>query len=68
MKFKIQIECDNAAFDDCAPVEVARILRELAARMEGHGTLPDVLRAFDINGNHVGGAITTGKRKVRRNA
>jgi hypothetical protein len=65
MKFKLHLDCGNAAFDDGAngTAETARILRELAGRIEGHGTFADVLRIYDINGNHVGEAVTTGKRK-----
>lgn len=58
MKFTLEIECDNAAFDDDATVEIARILRKLAKEMTGgaeyfesHWTLRDV------NGNRVGQAV-----------
>lgn len=68
MHFKLSIDCGNAAFADHAPGEVARILRELAARMEPHATLPDVLRMFDVNGNYVGEAVTTGRRTAKRGA
>lgn len=68
MKFRLSIDCGNAAFEDHAPGEVARILRELAARMEHHASLPDVLHMFDVNGNHVGEAVTTGRRPMKRRA
>lgn len=53
--FKLEIETGNAAFDDDAGPELARILRELADRLSpglpsGEGGAP--LR--DINGNKVG--------------
>lgn len=54
MKFNVQIECDNAAFEDSGmEQEVSRILRDLAAvlpRITGDhcGSL------FDHNGNKVG--------------
>jgi len=52
--YTIRIECDNAAFDDDPSVEVVRILRRLADRLEING-LEDV-RLMDFNGNHVGDA------------
>lgn len=60
--FKLEIDTGNAAFDndgegDCHG-EVARILRDLADKIEGghgHGNL------HDINGNRVGNfTLTTG--------
>lgn len=51
MKFTLEIACDNAAFEDDATEEIARILRELADDLDaGHSTA--VLR--DANGNRVG--------------
>jgi len=56
MKLKIEIEMNNAAFDDNASIEAARILRALAIRIEGHPHFSpghdQCLR--DINGNEVG--------------
>lgn len=56
MKFKLEINCDNAAFGDDATErysEIARILKVVAQDMEdGHSAV--VLR--DINGNKVGTA------------
>lgn len=52
MKFKIEIKCDNAAFGDEPAYEVARILWELAKRIERDGDLAYPLH--DINGNRVG--------------
>lgn len=46
----IEIETDNAAFDDPRP-ELARILRELAAKLEA-GRSPTTVR--DVNGNLCG--------------
>lgn len=55
MKLTISIDCDNAAFEDSGPEnELARILRDLAARLERDGMNPVTLR--DINGNTVGAA------------
>ena len=57
MKFELKIECDNAAFDPDHGQEVARILRDAAAKLE-QGYTPArsegglVLR--DFNGNKVG--------------
>jgi hypothetical protein len=51
MKFALQLECDNAAFEECLRVEVARILRNAADRIE---QLPVSGKLYDINGNSVG--------------
>lgn len=52
MKVKIEIKCDNAAFEDAPEHEVARILREAAQRIEGGGL--SCFPLFDYNGNKVG--------------
>jgi hypothetical protein len=51
----IKIDTDNAAFelDGNYTAEVARILRELAARVEA-GTNGYAISILDINGNKVG--------------
>ena len=56
MKFKLTITMDNAAFEDANNgYEVARILRELANRIEGMElTRGDSLSLRDSNGNTVG--------------
>ena len=54
MKFKLEIDCDNAAFEDDAAREVRRILLRLcnqAFHQEG-----GKLNLLDINGNSVGKA------------
>lgn len=55
MKFHLLIECDNAAFaDDCAG-EVARVLRDAAARVaDGQADDFEPVRLRDVNGNRVG--------------
>jgi len=60
MKFKIEIDCGNAAFGDDengadAGPEVARILAGLAHVIQTRGYLQDILLR-DINGNKVGTA------------
>lgn len=58
MAFKLTIETDNAAFADAdGPQELARILRELADKIDETNwlTIPDAGRVHDINGNTVGG-------------
>ncbi len=52
MKAKIEIEMSNAAFEEAPASELARILRELANRVEGDGDELGLIR--DINGNTVG--------------
>lgn len=65
MNYRIEINCGNAAFDEQGPhVEISRILRALARRIEAEGTGENMegrrglethtLR--DINGNRVGTA------------
>jgi hypothetical protein len=52
--FTLEIDTSNSAFDDggSACFEVARILRELAARLEH--VKPDYGNLRDANGNKVG--------------
>jgi hypothetical protein len=55
MKYTIEIDTSNAAFDDAPMHEVARILRELADYLEETDNATDQpLR--DVNGNRVGRA------------
>jgi len=51
VKVKIEINCDNAAFES-PELEVGRILRELADRVEVNGL--DEVPLRDYNGNRVG--------------
>lgn len=56
MKVRIEIKCDNAAFEDAPENELARILNRLAEDLKG---APDIQWAHgwkprDINGNTVG--------------
>jgi len=54
MKATISIEMDNAAFDPHG-AELARILRELADRVEGRATADgQSYNLRDANGNRVG--------------
>ena len=57
-KFKLSAICANAAFSESPAMETARILRDLADRIEAEhcGRLPDEYRLRDINGNVVGDA------------
>lgn len=47
----ITIDTGNQAFDDTPGIEVARMLRELATKLEA-GNVPETLK--DINGNTCG--------------
>jgi len=68
MKFNVEITCDNDAFEpsdvEC-DAEVARILRELAEKIDGGGNwtidAPVSRPLRDINGNYVGFASYSGK-------
>lgn len=51
MLFKLEITCDNSAFDDCTMIEIARLL-EYAARSVRDDI--DYRILYDINGNQVG--------------
>ena len=52
MKYQIEIETDNAAFNDYQEQEVARILKDLAGKAEAGYSLNIPL--YDLNGNKVG--------------
>ena len=52
MKYQIEIETDNTAFDDYPNLEVARILKDLAGKAEAGYSLNIPL--YDLNGNKVG--------------
>ena len=56
MNITIKINCDNAAFEDYASLEVARILLDLANRVEDRPNFSPgtSLPVRDINGNVVG--------------
>lgn len=49
--FQLKIHNSGAAFDDAPEYEVARILRELADKVEAGRTSG---RVFDLNGNACG--------------
>ncbi len=53
MKFTLEFDCDNAAFDDQPEVETARILRKVADGIES-GAIEDRHVIRDINGNNIG--------------
>jgi len=56
MKVLIKIECSNSEFEDNASYGVARILKSLAKRIEGHPNFSEGHEQplTDINGNEVG--------------
>ncbi len=62
MKLALEITCDNAAFENFAGLEVARILGELATTIgaeDGRGavfSIGDEWLLRDVNGNQVGRA------------
>lgn len=53
MEATLTIRMDNAAFDDDLG-ELARILHELADKVEGGVHVGDSFKARDLNGNTVG--------------
>jgi hypothetical protein len=54
MLFKLQIETGNAAFQDNPGQEIARILREVADQIEGHGPRTSLCPAWFNNGQEQG--------------
>lgn len=52
MRFRLNVESENAAMVDDAAGEVARMLREVATRVEDGAEAGALL---DSNGNRVGG-------------
>lgn len=55
--FSLTIETVNAAFEDNAAAEIARILRQLAQRLEDDGMESgQEFVLCDLNGNKVGSA------------
>jgi hypothetical protein len=55
IQFRLQIACDNAAFeDDNMTTELARILRDVARRLEAGEDCGSFVNVRDINGNVVG--------------
>lgn len=55
MTFTVRIECDNAAFDP-PHTEVARMLRDLAKRVDAWGDDYSPMGLADVNGNQCGRA------------
>lgn len=54
MKFRVEIDLGNAAFDDVAGNEIARILRQLAEEMQDVSAHPFFTYVRDFNGNRCG--------------
>ena len=52
-KFEVVFNIDNAAFDDDASLETARILEELAENVRAHG-IGSIHRIKDANGARIG--------------
>ncbi len=65
MKFKLEIDCDNAAFEDDLSGELATILDTVSNMVMGwrsHGSIGEPIGPFplrDSNGNTVGMARLT---------
>jgi hypothetical protein len=51
--FRVEVNTENAAFDDHPEMELARILRDLADRVQLNG-LQGSYPIFDVNGNRIG--------------
>lgn len=64
MKAQIEVQMDNAAFERMPGDELARILREVARRVEHdslhlHAAVRHEYNLFDVNGNKVGFLVVT---------
>lgn len=60
MQFYLQIDCDNAAFEETPASEIARILRDAAKRVEDDADgLDERAPLYDANGNKVGWFIAS---------
>ena len=59
--FGLQFDTDNSAFDEQPATEIARILREVAKRVEENGDGDG--KIFDANGNAIGRFYTRGNRE-----
>jgi hypothetical protein len=54
---EIKINCDNSAFTGMPEYETARILRDLAQKLEQRGM--EDIPCMDLNGNRVGDLVVT---------
>ena len=54
MKFKLEINCDNAAFDDNRELAVVDMLHTAAATIRSHTVGQRDQPLYDTNGNRVG--------------
>lgn len=54
--FTVKIDTDNAAFGDAWQLETARILRDIADRLEAGEQFTHYQTLRDVNGNEVGRA------------
>ena len=52
--FRLQVRTDSAAFEDDPAPELARILRDVAGRIEAGQDIGHYLTIHDVNGNPVG--------------
>ena len=53
MKLKVVIDCENDAFAELKGIEIARILRALAAELEPDAPSGYAATLMDANGNRV---------------
>jgi hypothetical protein len=69
LRLSLTIDCEGAAFEDSANAELARILGDLADRIEqaisDDIVQPEGLSLFDVNGNRCGSARISAVRKPR---
>ena len=56
MKYVIEIDCDNDAFEDGSAREIRRLLRYVADKLAWEYAPPGFLTLYDLNGNAVGTA------------
>lgn len=61
MKFTLTVRCDNSAFEDDLHRELARIIREVAHKVDRMNVAAQHRNVHDINGNVVGTYVLKGE-------
>ncbi len=73
IQFRLQVTCDNAAFEGGMATELASILRDVASRLESGEDCGSWVNVRDTNGNIVGSfalktesAMREGRMDIKR--
>lgn len=65
IQFRLHVTCDNVAFEEGMATELARILRDVAKRIEAGEDCESWTNVRDINGNVVGAFALKSERAMR---